>query len=126
MPSGPFAGVTRSVAPYILSSTATSIVDGTQVSLQRTMNNYLIPIFQFGMFSNEDIELHPGPAFTFNGRVHANGNIYVSGDVTFLAKVTTANEFVTDVLRNGNTKAGPTVSMTIGSINVPIPMGTMI
>ena len=126
MPSGPFAGLTGSVAPYILTSTATSTLDGTQVSLTRTMNNYLIPIFQFGMFSNEDIELHPGPAFSFNGRVHANGNIYVNGNVTFLAKVTTANEFVTDVLRNGSTRSGATVSMTVGSINVPITMGSMV
>jgi hypothetical protein len=125
LPSGPFAGLTASVAPFLLTTTATGN-DSTQVSLTRNMNNYLIPIFQFGMFSNEDIELHPGPAFYFNGRVHANGNIYVNGNVTFLAKVTTANEFVTDVLRNDTTRAGATVSMTVGSINVPITMGSMV
>jgi hypothetical protein len=126
MPSGPFAGLTGSVAPYILTSTATSTLDGTQVSLTRTMNNYLIPIFQFGMFSNEDIELHPGPPFTFNGRVHANGNIYVNGDVTFLSKVTTANELIFDVVRNGSTRTGANVSMTVGAINVPITIGSMV
>jgi len=125
MPSGPFAGLTGSVAPYILTSTATSTLDGTRVTLTRNMNNYLIPIFQFGMFSNEDIELHPGPAFHFNGRVHANGNIYVNGNVTFLAKVTTANEFIYDVLRNGSTRTGAAVSMTVGAVNVPITMGSM-
>jgi hypothetical protein len=65
----------------------------------RKINNYLVPIFQFGMFSNDDLEVHPGPQFTFNGRVHANGNLYVSGTTTFLSKVTTANELVVDVLR---------------------------
>ena len=84
IPGGPFNGLSASVAPYILSSMATSS-DGTQVVLTRQMNNYLIPIFQFGMFSNEDIELHPGPPFSFNGRIHANGNVYVNGDMTFLA-----------------------------------------
>ena len=100
IPGGPFNGLSASVAPYVLSSQATA-ADGTQVALTRQMNNYLIPIFQFGMFSNEDIELHPGPPFSFNGRVHANGNIYVNGNVSFLSKVTTANELVYDVLRNG-------------------------
>ncbi len=123
IPDGPFAGLTASVAPYDLETTATSAT--AQVHLKRKMNNYLIPLFQFGMFSNKDIELHPGPPFSFNGRVHANGNIYVNGDVTFLAKVTTANEFIYDVLRNGSTRSGADVSMTVGTINVTINKGSM-
>jgi Tfp pilus assembly protein PilX len=101
---GPLVGLTASVAPYILNTTATS--SSAQVNLKRTMNNYLVPIFQFGMFSDEDMEIHPGPNFTFNGRVHANGNLYLNGNVTFLDKVTTASEVVRDVLRNGATHDG--------------------
>jgi Tfp pilus assembly protein PilX len=125
IPTGPFSGLIAAITPYMLTSTATQTASSTQVSLQRRINNYLIPIFQFGMFSNEDIELHPGPAFSFNGRVHANGNIYVNGNVTFLSKVTTANEFIDDVLRNDSTRTGATVSMTVGGVNVPITMGSM-
>ncbi len=43
-----------------------------QVKVEREFNNYLVPLFQFGMFSNEDMEIHPGPLMTFNGRVHSN------------------------------------------------------
>ena len=120
---GPFNGLSASVAPYIISSMATS-PDGTEVALTRQMNNYLIPIFQFGMFSNSDIQLHPGPPFAFNGRIHANGNIYANGDVTFLAKVTTANELIYDVIRNGTTRIG-SVDMQVGSVVVPLTMGSM-
>jgi hypothetical protein len=123
--NSPFGGLIASVSPFILTSTCT-YRDGTQVALTRNMNNYLIPLFQFGMFSDEDIELHPGPAFTFNGRVHANGNIYVNGDVTFLDKVTTANEFIYDVLRNGSTRSGATVSFQVDTINVMVSKGSMI
>jgi hypothetical protein len=123
IPDGPFAGLTASVAPFNLESTATS--PSAQVTLKRDMNNYLIPLFQFGMFSDEDIELHPGPAFAFNGRVHANGNIYVNGNVTFLAKVTAANEFITDVLRNGSVRTGANVRMKVGSITVSATKGSM-
>ncbi len=110
---GPLVGLTASVAPYTLNTTATSAT--AQVNLTRTMNNYLVPIFQFGMFSNEDMEIHPGPQFTFNGRVHANGNLYLNGNVRFLDKVTSASEVVRDVVRNGATHAG-TVTMNSGTL----------
>src|SRR3984893_15904710 len=115
VPNGPLVGLTASVVPYILNTTVTSLT--AQVNLERKMNNYLVPIFQFGMFSNEDLELHPGPAFTFNGRVHANGNLYLNGNVTFLDKVTTAGEVVRDVVRNGATHAG-TVTFNSATLNV--------
>jgi Tfp pilus assembly protein PilX len=113
--NGPLVGLTASVAPYTLTTTATSAT--AQVNLTRQMNNYLVPIFQFGMFSDEDMEIHPGPDFTFNGRVHANGNLYINGNVTFLDKVTTAKEVVRDVLRNGATHTG-TVTFNSGPLAV--------
>jgi hypothetical protein len=97
----PFAGLNASCKPYTLTTTATFTADNTQVSLTRQMNNYLIPIFQFGVFSDKDLEFWPEPPMTFNGRVHANGNIYFGGDITFLQRVTTANEAVRNVMRNG-------------------------
>src|SRR5256886_6926808 len=126
--NGPFSGLYASVTPYVLTSTAIHANTGTQVSLQRKMNNYLVPIFQFGMFSNEDVELYPLPAMAINGRVHANGNIYASAStsLTFQAKVTTANEFITDVWRNGTPLGYDNVFMTVGGINVPITMGSMV
>lgn len=125
IPSGPYAGLSATISPYLMTSTATQAGTDAQVALQRQVNSYLIPLFQFGMFSDEDVELHPGPAFTFNGRVHANGNIYVNGNVRFLSKVTTANEFVTDVFRNGSPKTASTLSMQVGSVNSPITMGSV-
>jgi Tfp pilus assembly protein PilX len=129
IPTGPFSGLVASVTPYILTSTATQSATGSSVSLRRQMNNYLIPIFQFGMFSNEDIELYPLPSMAINGRVHANGNIYASAStsMTFQAKVTTAGEFITDVWRNGTNLGGYyNVFMTVGAVNVPITMGSMV
>lgn len=123
VPSGPYAGLTASVAPYILETTATSDASA-QVRLKRQINNYLIPIFQFGMFSNGDLEVYPGPAFTFNGRIHANGNLYLNGNTTFLSKVTTANELVREVVRNGGVHDGA-VSFLVGTINVPLTLGSV-
>lgn len=126
---GPLAGLTASVSPFILKSTATQATTGAQVSLERNINNYLVPMFQFGTFSDGDLEFWPQPPMTFNGRVHANGNIYFGGDITFLSKVTTANEAVRTVLRNAGALPstyslgsprfiinGTTVNMTMGSV----------
>ena len=77
------------------------------------------------MFSNEDMEVHPGPAFAFNGRVHANGNLYVSGTMTFLSKVTTANELVVDKMRNGNVHA-QAMTVKVGSVSVPLTAGSTV
>ncbi len=125
--NSPFGGLIASVNPFTLTSTATA-PDGTQVALTRNMNNYLIPLFQFGMFSDEDIELHPGATFTFNGKVHANGNIYLAGLVGFLDKVTSAHEVLYDTMRNGAPRgSASTVSMAVLPlpINVPLTRGSL-
>ena len=103
---GPYAGLYASVIPYKISSTATMDSTGTQVKLEREFNNYLVPLFQFGMFSNDDIEIHPGPLLTFNGRIHSNKNIYALQNTQFLNRLTMAGEFVRDAWRNGKANSG--------------------
>jgi Tfp pilus assembly protein PilX len=128
IPNGPFAGLVASVNPYVLQSTATQTASGASVTLQRRMNNYLIPVFQFGMFSNEDIELYPLPSMAINGRVHANGNIYASAStsMTFQAKVTTAGELVSDVWRNGTALGYDNVFVNVNGVNVPLTQGSVV
>lgn len=38
-----------------------------------------IPLFQFAIFYNLDLEINPGAAMTVNGRVHSNYNIWATG-----------------------------------------------
>lgn len=126
IPTGPFAGLIATVSPYQLTTTATHTAGNTQVTLQRDMNNYLIPLFQFGMFSDGDIEVHPGAPFFFNGRIHANGNIYATGIATFLDKITVGNELVRTVLRNGNNFSDSgNVNVQVGSVLVPMTVGSV-
>jgi alpha-tubulin suppressor-like RCC1 family protein len=54
-----------------------------------------IPIFQFAVFYNPDLEINPGVRFTINGRVHSNTNIWATGKssaepLTFLDSVDAA------------------------------------
>lgn len=126
---GPYAGLYATVIPYKMLTTATFVSTGEQVKLEREINNYQIPLFQFGIFSDEDIEIHPGPLMTYNGRVHANGNIYALRNTYFLSKVTTASEFIFDTWRGGATlgtwQGKDNVWMRVGGIDVRITKGSM-
>ena len=44
----------------------------------REVQAALIPVFQFGMFSDSDLSFFAGPDFTFNGRIHTNGNLFLT------------------------------------------------
>jgi hypothetical protein len=87
-----------------------------------------IPIFQFAIFYNMDLEINPGAAMTINGRVHSNNNIYATGassgsPLTFSTVVEAASQFYStpDPLDPGNTAAGRSgnVNFTL-SLNNPL------
>lgn len=126
IPDGPYSGLYASIVPYKMTSTATNYGTRSEVKLQREFNNYLVPLFQFGMFSNEDIEIHPGPLMTFNGRIHSNRNIYAIRNTKFLNRLTMAGEFIRDATRGGeqNTSSGNTnVWVEVNGLNVASTLG---
>jgi hypothetical protein len=99
---GPFAGLSSLRDPWRLDTTATGPT-GAEVQLTRTFFNNRIPIFQFGIYYEDDMEFHPGPRFDFGGRVHSNGNIFMmaASGLYFRSRVTAVGEVVHDVARNG-------------------------
>ncbi len=56
-----------------------------------TANAQSIPLFQFGVFYNEDLEIHNGPDMDFAGWVHTNSNLYLTpgGSNTFFQDLIT-------------------------------------
>lgn len=126
IPDGPYSGLYASIIPYKMHSIATQGYSKAEVKLEREFNNYLVPLFQFGMFSNEDIEVHPGPLMTFNGRVHTNQNLYALRNTKFLNRVTIAGELVRDATRGGepNTASGNTeIFFQTNGVNVRSTLG---
>jgi hypothetical protein len=99
---GPFSGLVSLRTPWQLQSVAT-YANGAQTQLTRTFYNHQIPIFQFGIFYNDDMELHPGPNFNFGGRVHANGNLFMmsGSNLYFRSRVTAVGEIIRDTSRMG-------------------------
>jgi hypothetical protein len=65
----------------------------------------LIPVFQFGVFSDGDLGFFSSPQLDFNGRVHTNGDLYLGVangyTLTFHDKLTAYGNVVRGALPNG-------------------------
>jgi Tfp pilus assembly protein PilX len=110
--SGPNAGLVAQIIKMQLQATATtvgastaqgSIVGLGQVRMSRNIEVALIPVFQFGIFSQTDLDFFNGPQFNFGGRVFTNGNLFLAtgNGLTFTSKVQAVKQVVRDVLANG-------------------------
>ncbi len=128
IPDGPYAGLNSSIIPYRMTSTGTMDATGVQVSIEREFNNYLVPLFQFGIYSNEDLEFAPGTLLTFNGRIHSNRNIYALRNLKFFNRLSMAGEFIRSATRGGfpNSASGSdNVWFQVNGTNVQSTTGSM-
>lgn len=77
--SSQFAGLNGLVQTCTNRATATVAsgpATGVPATVQQVLQFASIPVFQYAIFYNMDLEICPGAAMTINGSVHANGNIY--------------------------------------------------
>jgi hypothetical protein len=78
---------------------------GDQVRMLRTVEIALIPVFQFGVFSDSDLGFFSSPDLDFKGRVHTNGDLYLGvangNTLTFHDKVTAYGNVIRNQLPNG-------------------------
>ncbi len=87
--AGPFAGL------YSLNQPIDIRVEARDSSANRatailSVNAQTIPLFQFGVFYENDLEILPGAPMTFAGWVHTNGNLYLSSNsAEFQSQITT-------------------------------------
>lgn len=102
-PPSPNAGLTAEIIPLTLKVVA-SRPGGASVNMTRGVEVALIPVFQFGVFSDSDLSYFAGPNFNFQGRVHTNGNLFLAeGNGRSLVlndKVTAVKEIIRDRLAN--------------------------
>jgi hypothetical protein len=105
--SGPFQGLRALSSTYRLTAVArakSGAVGGAEVYLERMVKTVSIPLFQFGIFSDTDLSMFPGPSFNFGGRVHSNGNVFLAsgtGPLTLRDRVTVVGDVVRTHLSNG-------------------------
>ena len=80
--SGTYQGLYAELLPVSLQVTATTSLAGLgtvgdEVNMSRTIEVALIPVFQFGVFSDSDLGFYSSPNLNFAGRVHTNGDLYL-------------------------------------------------
>lgn len=95
--------VATAKVPIIAKGTATHKSLGTITAyVEQDMELALIPLFQFGIFYNMDLEFFPGQNMTIMGPVHTNGRLTARGEqggsatVTFTDRVTAAKGLYAD------------------------------
>ncbi|MEO7996135.1 MAG: hypothetical protein ABI852_01755 [Gemmatimonadaceae bacterium] len=87
--TGPFSGLYSLNQPIDIQVTARDS-SGNKATSILSVNAQTIPLFQFGVFYEGDLEIEPGAPMTFAGWVHTNGNLYLSSaSVTFQSQITT-------------------------------------
>jgi len=109
-------GLYALLAPMTLNVNATR-PSGATVSITRTIEVALLPVFQFGVFCGYDCSYFAGPDFSFGGRVHTNMNLFLASGahLVFNDKVQAFQQIITDQLENGN----PTTNGYGGTTYVP-------
>ncbi len=106
--SGANAGLQAQIVRMNLQVTADSPA-GDEARLIRNVEVAEIPVFQFGVFSQSDLDYFPGPNFDFAGRVQTNGNLFLAegggSTLTFHSPIRAAGDVVRDQLANGASTA---------------------
>ncbi len=110
--TGPYQGLYAQILPVTLQVTATTSLAGLgtvgdEVNMSRQVDVALIPVFQFGMFSESDLSFFAGVNLNFAGRAHTNGDLYLDSGtgttLTFEDKVSAWGNIIRTQLANGNT-----------------------
>ena len=110
--SGTFQGLYAQIIPVTLQVTASTFAGvagngtvGDEVNMSRTVEVALIPVFQFGVFSESDLSFFAGQNLTFAGRTHTNGDLYLDAGTgattTFQDKITAWGNVIRTQLANG-------------------------
>jgi hypothetical protein len=91
---GPFAGL-YSLTQNIEINSRVSDYQSNRSAVVVTAKAQAIPLFQFGVFFEKDLEITNGPSMTFDGWVHSNSKIYMSSDNAWYRDViTTPNQVI--------------------------------
>jgi hypothetical protein len=112
LPPSSYSGMQGLITSLTLSVAAQDL-GGSEVKLHRQVQLVAIPVFQFGIYSDSDLAFFNGPEFNFGGRVHTNGNLWLSpnaGPTLINDKVTVVGQVIRTNLENGWPGSGNTIT----------------
>lgn len=89
----PFTGLFSLNQQIDIRTTATDQAGNRSTAIV-SVNAQSIPLFQFGVFYEGDLEIHNGPRMDFAGWVHTNSNLYLTSDNTYFQDNVTSADSV--------------------------------
>jgi hypothetical protein len=78
--TGAYKGLYALVKSFTVTARGREKGSQTETVIQSEIKDALVPIFQFAVFYEQDLEILPGPAMTLGGRVHSNHNLYLGAN----------------------------------------------
>ena len=96
-PGEPFAGLSTQEYRYTVTSVGRNTQQNNEAVLDLTFKSRVVPLFQFAIFFDEDLEFFNGAVMTVDGPVHTNGDLYLApqsgGQTNYTGQVSTAGTF---------------------------------
>jgi hypothetical protein len=80
--AGAYRGLYALVKSFTVTADATDLGSGAKTLIVQEVEDALIPLFQFAVFYESDLEIYPGPNMTLGGRVHSNRDMYLGTHAT--------------------------------------------
>jgi hypothetical protein len=116
--SGPFTGLYSLNQPIDIKVSARDS-SGNRATAILSVNAQTIPLFQFGVFYENDLEILPGAPMTFAGWVHTNGALYLSSNsATFQSDITTPDSVIWNRKDRNDRLNGVRINNAAGTANL--------
>lgn len=115
---GAYRGLYALSDEYVITATAVAPGVHAATSLQMTVDASVVPVYQFAVFYENELEIAPGPAMTLGGRVHSNSDMYLQSDNSL--KIDSYTTAAGNILHGRHPQSG----MSTGSGTVEIKDGT--
>jgi hypothetical protein len=78
--SGAYKGLYSLSDEYEITAVASSANEKAKTTLRMTVDASIVPVYQFAVFYEGDLEIAPGANMTLAGRVHSNKDMYLAAD----------------------------------------------
>lgn len=116
--SGPYTGLYSLNQPIDIKVSARDS-SGNRATAILSVNAQTIPLFQFGVFYENDLEILPGAPMTFAGWVHTNGTLYLSSNsATFQSDITTPDSVIWNRKDSNQRLSGVRINNAAGNANL--------
>ena len=88
--TGQFAGLTAYCQRYVITSSVVKDNTNARATVVYVVEDQSIPLFQFGVLFDHDMEILPGDSMTFNaaGPIHSNGDMYLNATMDIDSRIT--------------------------------------